>query len=877
MNWLRSLWVRRQLDRDLADEIDQHLDEKVEELMAAGLTRRHAEAAARRAFGSVTLTNERGRAVWRWALVEDLWADVRYAARQLRRAPAFAVATIVTLAVGVGANTAVFSLVDAMVLRPLPFPNADRLVSVRFLDRRDRGDSSLAYFTFFELRRAGVFERVTSYRDTSFTLTERGAPMQLEGAIVGWDLFDTLGVSPAIGRGFLAAEEASGTRVVVISHEMWTARLGADPAIVGRTISLGGEPHTVVGVAPAGFRYPVERNVQVWTTIARDADSATVQPVTEQRGARMLGCLALLAKGDTLPQAAAKASAVAAALARDHPDSNRNFPAAVVRPELDRMLGPARGALFGLWGAVTLVLLIACANLANMLLARAADRQRELGVRLAIGASRGRVVRQLVTENLVLALTGASLGAAGAALAVRALATLAGDRLPRIADAAVDWRVLAFTAAMAALTSLLVTIPAALAIRRLNVEGTLRGVSRGATDAQDRIRSSLVVAQVAVGLVLLSAATMLAASLLHVVRRDPGFRPADLLAFSVGLPGARYRDDGHVRFSTQLLDAIRGLGGVQGAAGAMPLPLSGSQMVIGFDLVDRPRPASERPRANFAIVTPQYFATIGAPLVEGRDFTERDDETHPRVMIVNAAFAARFFPGARALGRRVVAGATSRFETGAGPHPREIVGIVGNVRQSPLGREAEPIYYVPYRQMPWSAPNFLVRTTLPATAADVRRLVAVMDSNVPVEVREVQRVFEENLTAPTLATWLMGSFAGIALLLTATGLYGLLSYAVLRRTREIGVRLALGATRARIIRRVVLRALMLVGIGLALGSVGAAAVASLLQSVLVAPPSGGPWRVALVIGIIALTTALAAALPARRAASIDPVSALRSE
>ncbi len=321
MNWLRSLIARRRLDRDLADESTQHLDEKVEELMAAGVSRRDAEHAARRAFGSVTLANERGRAVWRWSLVEDFWSDVRYAARQLRRTPAFAAAAIVTLAVGVGANTAVFSVVDAMMLRPLPYPNADRLMSLRLLDRREEGRAGqLDYPTFFDMRQAGVFEHLTSYREASFTLTGGDSPVQLEGAVVGWDLFETLGVRPAAGRGFLASEEAPGTRAVVISHEMWATRLRSDPAIVGQALSLDGLPHLVVGVAPLGFRYPAERRVQIWTTVARDATSDTIQPVTRQRGARLIDAIALLPRGPSRAQAEARTSAVAARIASEHPD-----------------------------------------------------------------------------------------------------------------------------------------------------------------------------------------------------------------------------------------------------------------------------------------------------------------------------------------------------------------------------------------------------------------------------------------------------------------------------------------------------------------------------------------------------------------------------
>ena len=467
--------------RDVADEIDLHLEEKIDELMAAGLTRQAAAAAARRAFGNVTLVREESRDVWRSRPLDDVLGDIRYALRQLRRAPSFAAAAILTLAIGIGANSAVFSVVNTVVLRPLPFPSPDRLVSVELMSIRGTPHpDSLAYFTFFELRRAAVVERIACYRDFGVTLTGGDLPVHLQAMMVSSDLFDLLGVAPALGRGFLAEEEAPGARVVVLSHEVWQTQFGGDPAIVGRSITLDGEPNTVVGVAPAGFTYPIERRpIQIWTTLARDASSPTMQPITEQRGARLLNAVARLPPGMSIDQARAQLDGVTARLAAEYPDSNKNLPATYVRPELHRLLGDARGPILVLWGAVTLVLLIACANIANMLLARTADRRREFGVRVAIGGSRGRVIRQLLTENLVIALMGGTAAVVVAVGGVDLLFPLIADYMPRATEVSIDGGVLAFTIGLALVTAVLVSVPPALwitqdGVRRLDARRLAR-------------------------------------------------------------------------------------------------------------------------------------------------------------------------------------------------------------------------------------------------------------------------------------------------------------------------------------------------------------------------------------------------------------------
>jgi predicted permease len=884
LRWIRSLFERDRMDRDLADEIALHIEEKAEELVATGLTRDAAVREARRAFGNVTAIRERSRDVWRWRAGHDMASDVRYAMRQLRHNPSFAGAAILTLAIGIGANSAIFSVVNAVVFRSLPYHEPGALVSVASANLRSGGQpTSLSYFTFFEFRRAGVFERIASYRDEGLTLTGGDRAVQLDGQIVSWDLFDLLGVPPLVGRGFVSSEEAPDARVVILSYDTWQTYFGGDPAIVGRAITIDGAPNTVVGVARPGFTYPIRsRPVRIWTTLARDASSATVQPITEQRGARLLNAVARLRPGMTREQAHAQLDAVAAQLAVEHPATHKNLPTTHVRSELESMLGPARQAILILWGAVALVLLIACANIANMLLARTADRQHELSVRAAIGGSRGRIVRQLLTENLTIAAIGTSMGIAGAIAAVRLLVAMTAEYLPRAAEVRVDASVLLFTAGLGFVITVLVSVPPALSIGRAAPGRGLAGGSRAITLRQERLRGALVVAQVSVGLILLSVAGLLGAGFLQMTRRDPGFALDNLLTFRAELSGPRYTTDGQIAFIDALLERLDASPGIPSAAVGMPLPLVGNEMAVAFDIEERPAGPSERPSSNMAIVSPGYFRTIGTPIIEGRGFTNQDDENHPRVLVVNKAFAEKFFPGVSALGKRIASGATSNHDARIGGTVfREIVGVVGNARQSASGSRPEPIYYFPYKQMPWGPPSVIVRTTLPdeTILPAIRQVVAGLDPNVPVHgAKSMAAIFATGIAPPRFVTTLMGSFAAIGLLLTATGLYGLLAYTVARRTREIGVRVALGATRRSVVSMILGRALRLTAVGAALGAAGMLAARPLLNQLIVVfePPHPVAWLAA-ALAIVTITAIAAAYPPARRAASIDPTNALRME
>jgi len=874
MNWIKQLLVRRQMNRDLSEEIQQHIDEKVEELVEAGLSQEEAAARARLEFGNLALLAERGRDVWRWHSLEDFFSDVRFALRQLGRSPAFAVAAVLTLALGIGTNTAVFSVVNAVILRPLSYPESERLVSVKTLDLRGvPKPSDLSYPNFFDFRSANkVFEHIVSYRDEQFSLTGVGEPFHLRGEIVSWDLFPVLGVPPVIGRGFLPAEEERGQRVLVISHRLWRERFGEDPTVVGRSVTIDGQPHTIVGVAPAGFSFPIAPEpVDMWTTLARDADSDTFTPVTEQRGARMLSVIARLKKGVTIEQAQAQLDVIAASLAKQYPDSNKNFPRTYLRSEIENMTGDAKPPLLILLAAAGLVLLVACGNVANLLLMRTAERAREFALRTAIGAGRVRLVRQLVTESLTLSMIGCTVGVLAAIGTMRLILPLAGNHLPRIGEVGIDGRVLLFSVVLAAVTSLVFGLAPVLRILGPRVVEGLKEGAGTTTDGGEKLRNALCVGQIALGLVLLSAASLLIASFYNVMNRDLGFQPAGLLSFSVN------PQQEQAVFYSRLREKMGSIPGATSAAIGMPLPLTGSQMTVAFNIEERPAPAGERPRSNMAIVSPGYFRTIGTPILRGRDFNEQDKLDGAPVLIVNQAFAEKFFPGVNVLGKRIEPGA--RYGA-AGAKMREIVGVVGNARQSLLTPGSEPIYYFPYEQLPWCCPSVLVRSQTPLVSLeqDIRNSVGSLDNQLPIyNLRTMDGLFADGMTTSWFVVLLLGSFATVALLLTVTGLYGLLSYAVVRRTREIGLRVALGASPGEVRAMVLRRAMTFVLLGMAVGIAGAIVGGRALKTVLFGVAPYNPLLLAIACLVVALAGGFAAYLPARHAASIDPMHALRNE
>jgi putative ABC transport system permease protein len=880
MNRIKSLLLRRKLDRDLAEEIRLHLDERVDELLQTGMSNQEASRLARLEFGNVARIEEQGREVWRFPVMDDLLSDIRFAVRQLRRSPSFSLASVLILALGIGANTAVFSVVNAVILRPLSYPDPQRLTSVESIDIRGTPHpADLSYPTFFDFRKGNeVFDQMVCYRDVGLSMTGVGDhPAHLRGEIVSSDLFGMLGIQPLLGRGFLRSEETAGERVVILSHEVWLRHFSGDAAIIGKSVDIEGAPHTIIGVAPEGFSFPPGGEpVQIWTTLARDAIS-TFTPVTEQRGARMLDVMARLKPGVSIDQAQAQMDSVAAALAKAYPNSNKNLPRTRIRPALENVIGSTRTPLLFLLVAVGLVLVVVCANIANLLLARTAERAPEFAIRAAIGAGQGRIVRQLITESLLLSVIGSVLGVLAAALTVGVIGRLAGAAIARIDETNIDARVLCFSIALALVTSLLFGLAPALKVARGRFSLSSKEGSKASTDKSGGLRDALCVAQIALGLVLLTGAGLMIASFTHLMRRDLGFQPQGLQAFRVQPAGANYTRQKQLDFHARLLEALRGLPGVEDAALATPPPMTGSEITMSFNIEERPAAPGERHSSTMAIVSPGYFRTIGALLINGREFGSGDDEAGAPVVIVNQAFADRFFHGENPIGKRIEPGATS---DASGTKMREIVGVVGNARQSPLHPGVEPIYYLPYGQMPWCCPSVIVRTrggTLLNESA-IGAAVASLDKQLPVYgLKTLNQIRSNGVAGQRFQMILLSSFAGISLLLTVIGLYGVLAYSVARRTREIGVRIALGASRTDVVSLVMGKAILLVLLGIGIGLVGAYAVARVLTGMIYGVSPQNPMVLGSACVILAATASVAAYLPARRAVSIDPMQALRSE
>jgi putative ABC transport system permease protein len=862
-----GLFGQRRSADELDAEVQSHLDMLEERFIRQGMNSSDARHEARRQFGGFTQVKEDLREQCALLWVEACARDVRHAGRQLRRSKRFAVLAVLTLALGIGATTAVFAVLDAVVLRPLPYAEPDRLVAFRSLDRRGTPQpAQLSYPNFLDFRKANdVFEHLVSYRDTQFTLTGVQSALQVTGEIVSWDLFPLLGVPLEHGRGFLPEEERPGHHVVVLSHELWISRFAGDARVIGSAIAMNGRPFTVIGVTPEGFRFPILLpSAQMWVSLSEDAAG------DRERGARMLDVIGRLKPGTSIEQARTRMDAVAGALARQYVDTNTQIATTWIEPELQRLTGDGQAPLWILLGAVILVLLIACATVAGLLLARSGERAREFAVRMALGASRSALVRQLLVESLILGLAGAACGVLLASVMLRAAVPLAGEGVPRLASATVDARVLAFSIGLAIVTSVLFGLAPALRATATDPASVSKESVRSIAPGHDRLRSGLVIGQVAIGIVLLVGSELLLASFLEVVRRDPGFRPDHLLTFEIGLSEPRYPVAQQILFSDRLLERLRTIPGVQAAATGSPLPLQGHVMRIGFDIEERRAPIQNRPRSDVAIVSPGYFAAMGIPLLKGRGFAQQDDDRAQPVVVINRALARKYFPGADPIGKRM--------QPGVGPRPimRAIVGVVGDAKQVVLGTEPDPIYYLPYKQLPWNIGAIVLRTAGSPfeVEAAARAALEELDRDVPMHrVRSGDELSAMMIAPARFGTMTMTGFAAVALLLSVAGLYGVLSYMVARRRRELGVRIALGAGRGDVVRIVVRRAVILVATGLTVGSILALSLTRLLGGVISGVPDRIP-AVAIACAVVVMTSSVAVLAPAWRAASIDPTRAL---
>jgi putative ABC transport system permease protein len=815
-----------------------------------------------------------------------LLQDFRFAIRQFRKYPGFALTTILTIALGIGGTTAIFSLVNAVLLRPLPFPEPDRLMAVE--GRNDRNPTAnanaggpLSYPDFFDWRSQNKsFSALASFHDKSFTLTGTGEPQHLTGHVVSADFFRVLGVSPALGRGFSAEDEKLGTHVAVLSHTLWESAFSSASEIVGRAVTLDNQSYTVIGVMPRGFEFPIQNPApMVWTSLSDDAYDPGGEPMTTERGAHGLDVIGRLKPGVTAEQAQADLNVIAQNLKQQYPQTNLHFVGALVTTELDRLVGDTRPALRILFGAVTFVLLIACANVAGLLLARSSRRRSEFAVRAALGASRNQLVRQMLVESVALGLCGGVVGIALASGLLRVLLRLVPSDVPRLGQVSVDAYVLAFATLISAITGLLFGVLPAWRTSRVNPSSAMRDGNRTSTAGrgQHRLQNSLVVAETAVGFVLLVASGLLIHSFIRVLQVDPGFDRRNVLIASLSLPDSRYISAQQTQFYQQLLARVRELPGVQSASAGWPLPLSSSGMRISFDIEGHPLPEGDRNTALVSIVEPTYFQTMRIPILRGREFQDTDDVKTTPVVIVNQSFARKFFSDTDPIGKHITPGLSDGTVKEV---PREIIAVVGDVKASGLKKDIRPEYYLPLAQAVVLSPKLVVRTAVDPTTliAPLRGQVAEIDKNLPLyDVKTFDDVFTRSAAQPRFQALLLTVFAAIALLLSAVGLYGLLSYLVVQRTLEIGVRIALGAPPSSVLGMILHKGLTLGAIGLAIGIAVSLALTRLMSGLLFGVRPTDPQTFVAVSLVLLLVSFLASSLPAYRASTLDPMKTLRDQ
>ncbi|MCG3161860.1 MAG: hypothetical protein JMDDDDMK_03075 [Acidobacteria bacterium] len=803
--------------------------------------------------------------------MQSLWQDLRFGARMLLKRPGFTAVAVLILALGIGANSAIFSVINGVILRPLDYADPDRLVVV-WEKIKQTDQLELAPDDYFDYRDSAQFiEHLAASDRRNYNLTGGDDPVRIEGAAVTASLFPALGVAPALGRTFSPEEDRAGADpVVVLSYGLWQRRFGGDPKIIGRAISLSGAAHTVIGVMPASFQFPPPQaqsgviRSELWTPRRLETETG--------RNSHSLFVIGRLKPGVTMAQAKAGIETIAARRQQTRRDTHESIGANTL-PLGDQVARRIKPSLMALLGAVGIVLLIACANVANLLLLRAASRRKEIAIRAAMGAGRARLLRQLMIESLLLALLGGGAGLLIAYWGVDALLTLGGGVIPRADEVTLDARVLGFTLLISLLTGVIFGLIPALRASGLDLNEALRDGGRISTGGSNRLRGALVVAEVALALVMLIGAGLLIKSFWRLQQVAPGFNAKNLLAMETSLASTRYdTPQSQAAFFKQALERINSLPGVQSAAIVNNPPLSSRRSVDGFLIEGRPEPRSrsETPLADYRSISPDYFRAMNIPISQGRAFTEADAADAPPVAIVNEAVVRRYWPNESPIGRRIKM--RDRWQT--------IVGVVGDVRQSGLDAEASTHVYMPFAQNPQGRMGLVIRTSAEpmSLAAAVRNQIGAIDKDQPVyNVQTMERTVADSVSPRRLNMLLLGILAAVALALALTGIYAIIAYSVAQRTREIGVRIALGAQRRDVMRLVVGHGMSLALLGVAVGLALALGLTRFLSGLIYDVSATDPATFAAVVALLAIVALVACYIPARRATKVDPMIALRCD
>lgn len=806
-----------------------------------------------------------GRSAGVSQMVAHVLRDLRYGVRQLIKAPGFSLIAILTLALGIGASSAIFSVINGVLLRPLPYPEPDRLVRVHEMVP-EYGRFSVAPATFLDWRDQNtVFDHIAAYSSTSGTFAWTDGPERVQGAAVSWDLFEVLRVQPALGTGFTADQDRPGASdVIVLSHALWQRRFSGDPNVVGRSVTVNGQSLAILGVMPADFYHP-SRTAEFWRPIA-------INPADASRGGHFLGVVARVKAGTSVEQAGTEMKLITERLAVQYPENSANESSEVV-PLLEQVVGTIRPALMTLFVAVGVVVLIACANVANLLLVRASVREKEVAIRAAMGAGRSRLLAQMLAESLILALVGGALGLGLAYLAIPAIQSLSAGSIPRVADVSIDGTVLLFALGASIVTGIIFGVVPAFQMSRTGAGAVLKEGGRSSVGTGGRwMRSVLLVTEVALSLMLLVGAALLLKSFGKLTNVDPGFSAEGVLAFQVSLPATAYPEDSNrLAFFDTLLERLSAAPAVQDVGAVQTLPMRGGY-VLTFEVAGRPAPApGSEPSANHRVVTPEYFSTLKIPVRRGRTFSAQDSPTSPMVAVVDEAFVRRHFADQDPIGQRIDIG---NGTDGA----YEIVGVVGTVNYSGLDAEAAPTMYVPLTQDPFNTLWVVARTAGDPNAltGTVRQILGDIDRTLPAySITPLSTVLDDSIAQRRFSMMLIVLFGGVALFLSAVGLYGVVAYTVSLRTKEIGLRMAIGAQPGDVLRLIVGGGMKLAAVGVVVGIAGAIAASTLVESMLFEVEPSDPVSYGATALLLLAIAAVACYIPARRAMRVDPMVTLQ--